>query len=252
MDDSIKISLVASTIRPDLWQSFANSLKGTKIPYEIIFVGRNERCLPEPPNVTFIKSSVKPAQCYEIGFKHAKGELIHWTADDAEYSVNSLDDIYILYRGCKNYKAMMAFTTVEDGRDCTDWHHLIGGDHTSPVMAPFGTISRQFLDEIGGYDRRFVCGQSENSLVMDGLERGGSVIQTPYKVFVEHTKKHQGSRGSLFRGKYYQHDRAILEQAWIKDGKVSSKRLVPFEPFVETPDWLEVSQGPKGENAPWN
>lgn len=250
----IKISLVASSIRPDLWQCFANSLKGNKIPYEVIFVGLNEANIPVPPGVKFIKSTTKPAQCYEIGFRHAQGELIHWTADDAEYELNSLDNIYILYEKQNDYKTIVAFTTVEDGRDCTDWHHLIGGLHTSPVMAPFGCISRQFLTEIGGYDRNFVAGQSENDLVMRGFEAGGKVLQSPYKVFVEHTKKHQGSSGTVFRAKgYYPHDRSILERAWVEHCddfgsgfSIPKKRIVPFEPF-ESKDLETITQGPKGK-----
>lgn len=169
----VMVSIVASTIRPDLWGGFASSLMANAVPYEIIFVGRNEQCLPVPPRVRFIKSNTKPAQCYEIGFRAASGTLLHWTADDAEYELHLLDKVWDMYQRVNNRKLLIAIRTVENGRDCTEWHHLIGGRRDTPIMAPFGFMNREFFHELGGYDNRFVCGQSENDVVMRVYEAGG-------------------------------------------------------------------------------
>ena len=251
MDSAIKFSLVASSIRPDLWGAFLKSLEGTQFPYEVIFVGDvNASAYPEHPNLRVIETKVKPAQCYEIGFRAAAGEWIHWTADDAEYGPGVWNGVWRIIESMKEPKTIYEFTTVEDGKDCTDHHHLIGGRHETPVMAPFGIINADFLKELGGYDRRFMCGQSENDLVMRAMQAGGKVQIMPYKVFVEHTRKHQGSRGSAFRATptgYYAHDRKILEGSWIlPDGKISQKRLDAFEPF-EDEGILEATQSHKGK-----
>jgi hypothetical protein len=242
----MKISLVASSVRPSLWDVFAKSLESNKVDYEIIFVGPNRGQMNVPKKVRPIFTTVKPAQCYEIGFRAATGDLIHWTADDAEYEMNALDNMVRFWEGMKNLKAITAFTTVEDGKDCTSWHHTIGGRQDTPVMAPFGVMSKGFLMALGGYDRRYICGQSENDLVMRALVAGGEVRQSPFKVFVEHCRKHGGSNGTKFRAGpqgWYPHDRKIFEGSWVMpDGKtISPVRLDAFEPFFEE-NIMTVSQ----------
>ena len=245
----MKISLVASSIRPNLWGAFCGSLIGNSVPYETIFVG-DFSVMGTPQNVIPIVTKVKPCQCYEIGFRRATGDLVHWTADDAEYEPHALDKVAELWKKLNNPKAIIALRTIEDKRDCTEWHHLIGGRKDTPVMAPFGFMDRGFLNELGGYDRRYHTGQSENCLVMRALAAGGIVIQTQIKVYVEHQAKHGGSRGSLFRGKWYQHDRQILENSWLIGRNVSSVQLDAFEPFFDE-NLLTVSQGSREEGFPW-
>ena len=251
MDSAIKFSLVASSIRPDLWKFFMNSLHGNTVPLEVIFVGDvNASAYPSHSKMRIIESKAKPAQCYEIGFRAAAGEWIHWTADDAEYEPRAWDAVWRMVESMKEPKTIYEFATIEDRRDCTDHHHLIGGKHDTPVMAPFGIINADFMTELGGYDRRFVCGQSENDLVMRAIHAGGRVQIMPYKVIVDHTIKHQGNRGSAFRSGangYYKHDRSILEGSWIlPDGKVSPKRLDAFEPF-EDEGIVDETQSHKGK-----
>jgi len=243
----MKISLVASSIRPNLWSEFCNSLTGTQVPYEVIFVGDHHMAVP-PKNVVPIISKVKPSQCYEIGFRKATGTLIHWTADDAEYEPGALDKMAEIWKQTRNPKAILAFRTIEDGKDCTPWHHLIGGRKETPVMAPFGVMDAQFLKDLGGYDRRYICGQSENDLVMRALYEGAQVIQTPIKVYVEHSRKHGGGK-SVFRAGpngNYSHDRKILEASWLLGEMVSPVRLDAFEPFFDE-GIMDISQSYKGK-----
>ena len=95
----IQVSLVMSSIRPWLWKRLMTSLVENDINIEVIFVGD---CLPTEDysfigdNISyeFIYSRVKPAQCYEIGFRAAQGEIVHWTADEAIYSPHALDIQY--------------------------------------------------------------------------------------------------------------------------------------------------------------
>ena len=85
MEKEIHVSLVASAVRTTVWQPFWDSLKGNNINYEVIFVGNRAPNFPLPENFRHIYANVKPAQCYEIGFRAARGEVIAWTADDADY-----------------------------------------------------------------------------------------------------------------------------------------------------------------------
>lgn len=268
-EDNIQISLVASAVRTQVWQRFYHSLRDNHINYEVIFVGNRQPTFDLPPNFKFIFANVKPAQCYEIGFRAAKGELIHWTADDADYNrapiKNGLENAYNCYKKANDYKLIIAMRPYEDGgAEVWRFHHFFGGKSNTPVMAPFGLISNQFMKELGGYDKNFVSGQSENDLVMRAYEKGGRVeICLEAELWVYHFGTHE--MPNKFRI-FYQWDRRVLEDAWVPTGygsyndqsldwnqvKISPTRLKPFEPYIETPDWTKYSQGQKGDNAPWD
>ena len=262
----IQVSVVASAIRSKWWPRLADSLKGNKINWEIVFVGN----VPPPkdiPGLRWIEANVKPCQCYEIGFREARGELIHWAADDAVYKYknqdNNLDIAYDFYKKFNDYKTMVAMRPIEDGGDVWKFHHFFGGWEHTPTMAPWGLMSKQFLHELGGYDTRFVSGQSENDLVMRGLEAGGRVeVCLNSYVYVDHRTVHP--RENKFR-KYYDDDRKFLERCWVegghgayvnkgkgkKDVKIFDKRQVPLSPYKDE-NIKTISQGPKGNNPPWN
>lgn len=274
MSDNIQVSIVASATRPLLedgfrnWDRFYNSLKGNKVNWEIIFVGDVPPTSSMPENFRWIKATVKPAQCYEIGFRAAKGETIHWSADDASYNWTghdrTIDLAYEHYKRMEresgNDKGVVAFRPIEDGGDVYDFHHYYGGIHSTPIMAPFALISRRFLnDELKGYDRRFVSGQSENDIIMRVYEHGGKVeINMEAYLYVHHRQVHpKGSNINKFRF-HYTDDRKFLESCWTIGGygayergdksfNVSTTRLLPHEPFEETPDWCFVSQSNMGK-----
>jgi len=259
----IQVSIVASAARVQAWDRFYNSLKGNSYNWEVIFVGPVPPLNDMPENFRWIKATAKPAQCYEIGFRAAKGELIHWSADDADYvksrTPNGIDVAYDYYKMHKDYKFIVAMRPFEDGGDVWSFHHFFGGAPQTPTMAPFGLMSKQFLTELGGYDKHFISGQSENDLVMRGLEAGGRVgVCMDATLWVHHGSTH--AKVNIFR-KYYTWDRQVLENAWLPSGYgsytdknqnwnpafISKTRLKPVEPFIEQDDWLTVSQGEKGD-----
>ena len=166
-----------------------------------------------------------------------------WTADDAYYEGNALDFAYEKYKE-NNNKTIVGLRTIEDGRDITNVHRLIGKDYNSPIMSPFGMMNRELFNELGGYDRRFICGQSENDVVMRVREIGGAVVYCDKKVFVEHDKIHE--QGTVFRSPYYTYDRMVLESFWVKDGKIVNNRLLPIERFDDK-DITTITQSNKGK-----
>jgi len=290
LSNNIQISLCASANRHTLqnglrnWERFMNSLRGNKINIEVIFVGNSEPPYKLPDNFKFIYANVKPAQCYQIAFWHAQGELVGWTADDADYNhpklncPNSLDIAYEFYKRCedkyKDNKTVIAMRPIEDGGDVQErWHYFFGGCKWSPRMAPFGLINREyFLNVLGSYDRNFISGQSENDVVMRVYEDGGRVeFCREAFLYVYHKMVHprdsRGREDNKFR-KYYNEDRKVLETAWVREGyghyerytpeqlqkivHISDKRLVPFQPFENNENVYYKSQGAKGDDAPWN
>ena len=181
------ISLIASAHRTKDWLDFYNSIR-TNIPFEVIFVGEKPPNFALPSNFTYIYSPVKPTQCAEIALRCAEGELISWTADDAEYELNALDKVYDLYKKECNYKCMISFRIIEQDlsgklHDKTDIHYCAG-----LKAIPFGTISKKFIDEIGGYDLNFIAGQCENDMVLRGYAAGGYIKIVDAKIFNMETK----------------------------------------------------------------
>ncbi len=252
--EEIQISICLAAQRSKWWKRMCDSMIGNKINYEVIFVGN------VPPvedmgdhNFTWIKTNVKPAQAYEIAFRQAKGELVSWSADDATYGGEecNLDKAYEFYKSFNDYKVMVGNRTVEDGHDCHRTHHFFGGEFETTTMIPMGFISNKFMKELGGYDRSFVSGQSENDLVMRGVAAGGRVEICPDSyVYLHHREVHPENNRNLFRASYKRWDRVFLERSWVNPNcdrpcKVDDKRQTPFEPFEEK-DILIKTQGEKG------
>lgn len=253
-----KISLIASAARPAFWIRFYKSLLANTIDIEVVFVGP---CAPDyllPKNFIYRYSDCKPAQCYEAAARLSSGELIGWTADDADYNYapvncpNALDLIWQRYEAAKNNKLILAMCPLEDSS--AEWpnHHFFYGDKSTPIMAPFGFINREWFNSLGGYDRNFICGQSENDIVMRGLSDGGSIeIVEESKLYVHHAQCHGDYP---FRSGYDQ-DRSYLESCWVNEGygtyekglprTLSPHRLKQVEPFSNE-DILTVNQGPAG------
>lgn len=238
-------SICASALRPKQWEETYNSLKQNELEWELIYAGPNPPLVQFPSNFKYIKTNVKPSQAYQCAFLAAQGTLIHWTADDSQYPPHALDEVYRFFKSFNNRKLVVAFRTIEDGRDITEWHRLRGRDPNAPRMAPFGVMDREFFNELGGYDRFFVCGQSENDVVMRVYEAGGELQIAPVPVIVNHQKAHDSS-GTVFRSGYYKIDRQILEDAWIENGKILNKRKYPVRSFFKQ-DILTKSQENKGQ-----
>lgn len=248
-----QISLFASAARPKDWDRFYNSLKTNQCLWEVVFVGPH---LPLdvsrlPSNFIYMKSDCKPAQCYEAAARLTSGELIGWTADDAEYLPGALDAIWEAYLKFGK-KTILAQRTIEDSplsgpdnKDISENHRLIYGNVNTPRMAPLGFMNRDWYMELGGYDRNFISGQSENDLVMRALSDGGSVeLVNESRIFLRH-KEHYVNYTFL---KGYEQGRSYLERCWLKDGKALTSRALPFEPYSDE-DILMVNQGATCESA---
>lgn len=265
--EDIKVSLIASSVRPQFYKTFLDTLAGTSVEYEVIFVGNkypDNIFGPQDPNIHAIEytrpievnengpmmfryilaQNIKPAQCYEIARRYAKGETVIWTADDCEHTPDVVGKAYRFWKSLNDEKAILSIQTLENGMLCNMLDHSFFGWHrNSPLMAPLGLMSRDYLDKIGGFDRRYCCGQYENDVVMRTIADGGRVEifgDRQNCIVIDHYRKH-GIVRPFAKG--YNHDRSILEGSWVKDGKTSLVRNDAFEPYEGTaPDLLGKSQ----------
>jgi hypothetical protein len=241
MENDIKISLCCSAIHTNCWEKALNSLRNNTVKYEVIFVGdvKPEFNLSNYPEFKYIYSKCKPSQCYQIAFLSAQGELLMWTADDASYDPNTLDNLYKMYQEENNEKLVMEVRPIEDGREITS-HTFKGGE--TPHMAPFGVVNRKILVEQGGYDKQFICGQAENDVVMRFIEIGG-VVKTCQGAIarIQHNQGHSGL--SVFRGGangnpgFYGEDRKVLEPLWITE--TGMRILTGVKAQDDSVDWSQ-------------
>ncbi len=253
-----KVSIFASAVRPKLWPSFMKSLKSTSVSYEVVFSGNikdfinkeNMGIIYIPPDSPDVKrnnlmltegsyllryigtENLKPAQCYEIARRHCTGEVVVWVADDCEFPNNVIGKAYDYWKAQNNEKLILSLQTKESGYGQKDGKLFPMKEHTffslmpeTSLMAPIGMISRKFLDEIGGFDRRFICGQYENMCVKMAYERGAKVEifgdENCY-VDIDHLSKSIAIGESIdeesFRerpfSKGYSVDRNVLENSW--------------------------------------
>jgi hypothetical protein len=265
----MKISLFASSVRHKLWEDLFKSVSSNKIDFEIVFAGSLTLMVNNVPGFRYIETGrIKPAQCYEVARRACNGEYIMWIADDCEFSPGLLDNVYAKMQTL-HPRTILSIRTNENGVDLNlSDHRLFWRNQNTPQMAPVGLIKRDYAEALGGFDRRFVCGQYENDFVMRAMTQGFQVVRhLDDCVFIEHLKKH-GPSTKFWSG--YKEDRKILEDTWVVGGykepekpivtfnqnkiasylpienrEVSMTPLIPFEPY-EDKDLLTVSQSNAG------
>lgn len=250
----VKISLIASSVRCWLWDEFFKSLEGNN-DYEVVFAGNLTQFQVRPylekyPMLKYIYTTdcIPPGQSYEIARRFATGELIFWCCDDAEMSPKLLDNVCEFYKTLPP-KSLVSIKTREDNLNTElDDHRFFGFNRESPLMAPLGVINREYMDQLGGFDRRYQSGQWENQVCLRVCEDGGSVVKYEEGVVnIEHLKKH--GRGTKF-WKSYEGDREILESEYAIGPRIDPPKsdnnygvhiqLNGFQPPTVTwPRWID-------------
>lgn len=266
----VNVSLFASAVRPKLWEMLFKSLEGTSVEYEVVFAGNARGFLHDFPDLLsypfkYISTeNIKPAQCYEIARRHCTGETVIWIADDCEFPNDVVGKAYKYWKEKNNEKLILSIQTKESGYGLAkgelfdmNLHRFFGGNRRTPLMAPLALMSRNFLQELGGIDRRYACGQYENDIVMRA-----NVINAKVEIFgdkrtfidIDHLGKSFLTGESIKERDFlkrpfatgYEHDRKILESNWVlPDGSISITPLSKHEPF-EDKNILIESQSHKG------
>lgn len=261
-----KVSLIASAVRHQLFESFFKSLEGTSVNVEVVFAGNVVEAIQHGLNFKYVlTSNIKPAQCYEIARRHAQGETVLWCADDCEFPDDIVGKAYKYWKAQNDEKLILSIQTRESGYGSMkpilfdmNMHRFFGYDRHSPLMAPLALMSRKFLEELGGFDRRYLCGQYENDVVMNAYLAGGRVEifgdENNY-IDIDHLKKSIDIGESKDHKEFlhrpfatgYPHDRKILEGSWLKSGVVikGHPRQDKFEPYEEKNLYVK-SQSYKG------
>ena len=244
------ISLVASACRPHLWEKLYESLTLDKVHVscEFVFVGP---VIPEfklPLNFKFIKSNVKPAQCYEIAARHANGEYILFIVDDILFSKRFLDIICKKIYEINDDKAIISpiykkNMCKRDPRTLRIDKH----DSKSPIVSLIPLFNRKMWELIGGIDKRFIASMWSYDVQLRFYEAGGKLyfIKECYinEIRVPYNKNKLSEQSGI--------DRKTLKGFWRNKDKTYSKKRLSKVKFFRDKDILEVTQGNVGINSFW-
>ena len=244
--------------RPQWWMRMYDSLKGNKCNWEIVACGQNPPKFRLPKNFKYIYSPFKPCQAYQTAALQCSGEFIGWGTDDSSFNSDSLDKICDAIDVSK--KIIYAQQSIEDGKDTRNDHFFFWGCPDTPRMAPLAFLKKEWFFSLGAYDRNFICGQSENDVVLRALQDGGEVrLISESKVYIHHKQVHRFIWNYPFRSGYNT-DRRYLEECWVKEGfgtydektlkhgTVSLVRLLAHHPF----NYDNILNVPQGNQGRWS
>lgn len=272
---TLNVSLFASAVRPKLWPALFKSLESTSVDYEVVFAGNavfGPLYILHPFQVdpgTYIRTgNTKPAQCYEVSRRHCRGEVVVWIADDCEFPNDVIGKAYKYWKLVGNEKLILSLQTKESGYKLPqgqlfdmNTHRLFAGNNDSPLMAPIGMMSRKFLDELGGFDARYICGQYENECVLRAMMKGAKVEifgGPDCYVDIDHLRKSLEIGESKDEADFlnrpfastYGHDRRTLERSWCKLRPMNYASRIMGGP-VNVEDVYEVSPVQLDEFVPY-
>jgi len=240
---SPKIGIVAPAHRPQNWMSLYKSIGNNDIDFELVFVGPNAPDYKLPNNFHFIKSLVKPTQCLEIACRNTTADYIMNIADDCEYvTPRPLDKIYNLYKTYNLDKVIVSTGFMTNGENQSHFaHHFFANDNSTPVMFTCGFMSKRFYRDLGGIDRNFIAVMWDCDVAMRAHALGARVVISDVYV---NERRDKSARSNLC-AEFWEHDRSLLEDLWVTNGKVHLNRRNPVEPFSDI-NILTISQGPRG------
>lgn len=171
-----------------MWEACLNSFLSTSVSFEVVFGGHctEEEVKPFLVKYPFLRyvhtGRIKPSQVYEVTRRACIGETTIWFCDDAEAPNNVIGKAYDYWKAQNNEKLILSIQTKESGYELPvgklfpmKEHCFYGRMEKTPLMAPLGMMSRKWLDELGGLDKRYICGQYECDIAMRAYQHGATV-----------------------------------------------------------------------------
>lgn len=261
MSDPI-FSIVSTSTRPENYkQCYDSFCQKSNISFEMVFVGPNPATEFVGKNFKYIYSTVKPAQCIEIGSRESIGKYIIPTADDVKYSENFLDILYetVCKTNMNKYLlSFMGFWLQGLGDMTRNMKNYVTENYYGVSFGQCGCYSRDLWKKLGGIDKRFIHTYFDRDLHFRCYEIGMEFklvkniyireffpkFPTKHKIRKWEKRKFEANR---LCSRYGDYSESLMKSLWLNsDGSVSKKRLLPVEPFEDI-DIKEQTQGEKGE-----
>lgn len=234
------ISIGITSIRSDSWKCLYNSLNNNykNISVELIIVSPMDLYEKLPANVKYIKTSnIKPSQCYEILLKEFQGDFLMIVGDDFVIH-GSLEDLYKEHNDkCyhEGHEKLIIIPWFKFGKSYHSAPYARGVKNAPDLTSTLGAfINRKLIEEIGGFDRRFMGIYMDIDWIMRFYQYGGNVFRTSNESLVVQEDRSKNSKGDRLSGKrdpngnkLKNFDRKTVNSFWIR--KTSEKEQVPSE-----------------------
>lgn len=224
-----EVTICISSIRPQNWKIFWDSLEGAKTNHEIIFVGPNPPTFDLPSHVRYIETKVKITQCWQIAANESQADTLTFSTDDMRYSPHALDSLYEAHAKSDDKRIMMSAAYVANGQNFAQYQHYFFNGQASP-QTPFGwLLDKDVFCQVGGIESRFVGVQWDVDLALRVIEYGGHTEILP-GVVVEEFESLQTKPSACDR--FWNYDRPLLDTFWANGPNISTKRMRPIQPFI--------------------
>jgi hypothetical protein len=240
VETQVKVSICASAAKPQHWEHLYKSIKPLRDGYsfEFVFCGPISPLDPKfnfpklPDNLIWIKSDVKPSQCFEIAARASTGDLIMCMFDDAEFiDDGNLQRLIDIWEQAHDPYCMVTPRYKLNHCDQSYFaHKFFVQDQTGPTLPIAGLIGRGFYFKSGGVDKNFIAVMWDVDLGMRSYEAGSQCIFSD--VYINEIKEGPDS----FSGEVWAHDRTFLESMWSDHPKqylVRKSRTQPVESFPQ-------------------
>lgn len=245
------VSVVSSAIRPDNWMDIYNSVDEEKDFFEFFFVGPKKPNFDLPKNFFFLKSNVKPTQCWQIAFEKCKGEFVIAIADDVVFKTHKpLKNLVNEWKKINDDKIGIGCRYQIDGKSISDEEQKILPGFDTPYSPAAFLIKKNMFLQLNGFEKKFIMGFWHSDFCIRLYNAGGKIFFS--NVIIDEKKKLK-SRGSTLALDYWKEDRATFNKIWMKENpnidpwgyELLKKSAIDFAPF-EKSNLLTISQGPAG------
>jgi len=212
------VSVITASNRPELWtDAYENINKDVgDLKFEYIFVGPVEPGFELPNNVRYIKTNnIKVTQCFEIGIREAKGDMLLFQADDVKFWDKGMFGIYSRYLELCAEFGDDNVVVVPGFKDTYVPSKLRYNKYEAAPIASLNSalVSKDLLDRIGGIDTRLVGVYWDCDLAMRLHEIGVRFERFTGVYSVEFRPKKMPYR---LHSECKPYDREVLDTFWTR------------------------------------
>ena len=223
------ISISVSTNRSKYWSRFCEALALNSVELEVIFVGPVSALprdpLPVPARFIDVPEEICPAQCWEMGARAARGELLGLSCDDFVFSPGFLDAVAVEAGKFSHDMDMISARYVDNGRESLSEQHMASGEDM-PLLPLAGFYTTESYHRLGGIDRRFIGTLWDVDLYMHRYSLGGRTV-----LLEEHSCSELDYSNHSLCSRFKTKDENILAELWPAPRHRGMKRALPRLPF---------------------
>lgn len=228
-----------SSVKTYRWLPIHEQLKKTGLSFEISVIGPIEPDFALPPEIKFLKSDVKPSQCFQIAGQNCSGEVMFQLVDDLEYSDGAIKNMFEAVISADN--VMSTSHHFEDSADLTLQQNIAGvsANHL-PLLPVCGMFPRKAWLDNRGLDVRFDGIMSELDFYMR-LSINGYQTQFINGIVTEMSSHRKSDTNGRLSHRYWEKDRGSFVKLWSSNGKLYPIRKDIMRPY-KNEDLLTVNQ----------